>query len=67
MKETYKIHRLRDKMRLKPAVKDITKFMEGKGGLTDKQIDDLISVVNREQINAIKFLEREKNKLTSKS
>jgi hypothetical protein len=63
MKETFKIFKLRDKMKDPPAVPLFTKFFNGESCLTEKNISELRKVVDREHRMATLFLDAQLKKL----
>jgi hypothetical protein len=63
MKETFKIFKLRDKMKDPPPVPLFTKFFNGESCLTEKNIAELQRVLDREHKLATLFLNNQLKKL----
>ena len=64
MKDTYKIFKLRDKVKDPPPVPLFSRFFNGEQVLKAKDIKELKKVVEREHKMAQSWLDRELNKLT---
>lgn len=65
MKDTYKIFKLRDKMKDPPPVPLFTRFFNGEQVLKPKEIKELKKVVDKEYNSAVSFLNKELEKLNN--
>lgn len=67
MKDTYKIFKLRDKMKDPPPVPLFTRFFNGEQVLKARDIKELKKVVEREHKMAQSWLDKELIKLTNQN